>query len=226
MARQQDPADLRTEHLLRDAAEELRRENLHKLWKEWGSTIIGMCIMLVVGTAIGVMWREWQSSKSERSTAALYQIESQGAPVPMMAGEMRDNHLAMAWLAHAARISPDNKTELQQAYQFAADAGDSDWAWLGAWNALRVEMDNEQADAQDLINKFEQLAKDGAKHGYASLAWIDAAILAGERLANPTLALDYLSRADKGLQRGTPAAALAADLTHLYTIRQQTQVKE
>lgn len=226
MARPQDPADLRTEQLLRDAAEELRRENMQKLWKEWGTTIIGMCVMLVIGTGIGVMWREWKASNAEKSTAALYQVESRGAPVPAVSDAMLDNHLAMAWLAHAARISPDNKDELQNAFQSAANTGKSDWAWLGAWNALRMEMDDETADATALIQKFEQLAKDGTKYGYSALAWIDAAILAGERLADPTRALDYLSRADTTIQRGTPAAALAADLTHLYAIRKQTQAKD
>lgn len=226
MARPQDPADLRTEHLLRDAAEELRRENLQKFWKEWGSTIIGMCIMLVVGTAIGVMWREYQKSGSEKSTAALYNIENSGVNVQQIANDLLDNHLAMAWLAQAANIPVTNKEDLQETYRAASQTGNSDWSWLGAWNVLRIEMDNESADAEALLKEFEALANKGANHGYAALAWMDAAILAGERLRDPTRALDYLSRAEPLIPRGTPTAALAADLTHLYKIRQQTKSKD
>jgi predicted negative regulator of RcsB-dependent stress response len=232
MANPADPTDLRAAHLVRDAEEALQQERLMEFWRQWGGTIIGMALMLVVGTAAGVAWRQWQQAKNEKSTAALTQIvETPAAPTPQMLKDLRPEHAAIAWLAmagtalndvNASKPEAERSAALAELFGNAAKTGDDTmWGWLARWNLLRMKMDDPNADAEALLKDYEKLAADKSDSALAALAWIDAALVAGERLKDPTRALDYIHRADKIVPRGTAVSAITADLGHLYEIRRQ-----
>ncbi|HEY8963260.1 MAG TPA: hypothetical protein VIN59_02230 [Alphaproteobacteria bacterium] len=227
-----DPADLRTQNLLRDAEEALQQERLLALWREWGGTIIGMAIMLVVGTGAGVAWREWQQAKNEKSTAALSEIIAAPAePDPAMLKDVKPQHAAIAWLSLAGAVMSDvnkdkseegRKAALTELYGKAVDAGDDTlWAWLARWNLLRMKMDEQSLDAEALLKDYELLAADMKDSSLVALAWIDAALIAGERMKDPVRALDYIGRAEKIVPRGTTVSTITSDLAHLYEIRRQ-----
>jgi len=233
MAGPADPTDLRTQNLLRDAEEALQRERLLNLWQQWGNTIIGMAIMLVVGTGAGVAWREWQQSKNEKSTAALSAIMASTTPTAEPMGDLRPDHAAIAWLAMAANTAGAGKPDAERIkvmnglYGKAAESGDSVWAWLAKWNLLRLRMDEQSIDAEALLKDYEKLAGEMDKSSLTALAWIDAALIAGERMKDPARALDYIARAEKIVPRGTTVSAIISDLGHLYEIRRQaTAVKD
>lgn len=228
MALQQDEAQIRSENLLRDAEDALRREQLRAFWQQWGSTLIGMAVMLVIGTAAGVAWREWRTAQNEKSTAALISLVN--APAQTLSAQniehIRGPHAAIAYLTQAGAVEDLKgdaaRAKLDELYGAAADAGDDTvWGWLGRWNTLRLRMDDEKQDPAKLIDDYEDLADDMGKSSLAALPYTDAAIIAGEKMKNPEKALKYIAHAEKHVPRATPMAAIIADLKHLYEIRAQ-----
>ncbi len=228
MAMNQDEADARGALLLRDAEEALQRERLQLFWTQWGPTIIGMALMLVIGTGAGVAWREWRHKKEESSTNQLMAIVSDNGAgmTDETAAKMDGTHAAIGWLVRAGTVTdvstPEQRNEMTKYFDAAARAGDdSAWGLLARWNILRLQMDDEKADPAKLIGEFDDLARAMGNSNLASLPETDAAVIAGERLKDPEQALEYLARADKRIPRSTPMAVMIADLRHLYEIRAQ-----
>lgn len=227
MARPQDEALARTEVLIRDAEEALQQERLSEFWKQWGSTLIGMAVMLVVGTGAGVVWREWQQSKNERATAQLSEIVTKEDIVigPETERELGANHAAIAYLTKAGKLAEGGKSEtsreeLAKLYGAGARAGDdTTWGWLARWNELRLKMDDEKTDAAKLLKDYEHLASERDGEGLSALVLTDAAIVAGERLRDPARALEYVTKAQEVVSPTTPMASLLSDLQHLYQVR-------
>ncbi|NBX67200.1 MAG: hypothetical protein EBQ96_09415 [Proteobacteria bacterium] len=227
MARPQEEALARTEVLLRDAEEALQQERLNELWKQWGSTLIGMALMLVIGTGAGVAWREWNRAKNEKATTQLVNLISLENVVigPETERDLGNNHAAIAYLTKAGKIAEKSKTEiareeLSKLYAAAARAGDdTTWGWLARWNELRIQMDDEKSDTSKLLKDYEHLASERKGEGMSALVLMDAAIIAGERLKEPTRALDYLAKAQAVVSPTTPMASLLSDLKHLYQVR-------
>lgn len=228
MALSQDDAQARSELLLRDAEEALQQERLHEFWRAWGGTIIGMAIMLVIGTGAGVAWREWREARDARSTEQLVKITDNPA-IPMddaAAKKMKDEHAAIGWLVKAGTVTdastPDARKQLQADYAAAAkDGGNSSWGYLARWNELRMKMDDDKQDPEKLISQFEKLGDDMGKSSLAALPYTDAAVVTGERLKDPKRALEFLDKAEEAAGAATQMQVHIADLRHLYEIRAQ-----
>lgn len=54
--------------IFREIDEELRRDNLGKLWARYGVYVIGVVVLIVVATAAVVGWREYQARQSRAET--------------------------------------------------------------------------------------------------------------------------------------------------------------
>lgn len=227
MARPQEEALARTEVLIRDAEEALQQERLKELWKQWGTTLIGMAVMLVIGTGAGVAWREWNRTKNEQATAQLVNLLGQEDIVigPETERDLGKNHAAIAYLSKAGKLVEKGKTdavrdELTKLYTAAARAGDdTTWGWLARWNELRIQMDNEKSDTGKLLKDYEHLASERKGESMSAVVLMDAAIIAGERLKDPTRALEYLAQAQAVVPPTTPMDSLLSDLRHLYQVR-------
>lgn len=228
MALHEDEARARSEILLRDAEDDLARERLRNFWLQWGSTIIGMCLMLVVGTGAGVLWREWREARNAASTAQLAGVvENPNAPMTADAAKkMTANHAAIGWLTHAGTVKLDTvptaaqREQLVAAYEAAARAdGDTSWGLLARWNALRLRMDDTGEDPAKLMKEFDDLARKMGDSPLSALPLTDAAVIAGERVKDPQRALGYLDRAEKAAGDASQMTVHIADLRHLYQIR-------
>ncbi|MCB1538631.1 MAG: hypothetical protein H6865_03835 [Rhodospirillales bacterium] len=228
MALHQDEAQARSELLLHDAEDALARERLQLFWKNWGSTLIGMALMLVIGTAAGVIWRNMRETRNAESTAHLIALLSDPA-VPVTesaAAKLTRPQAAIAWLVRAGVVgdpaTPEKRAELDAAYTAAAKAGgDMPWGWLGAWDALRLQMDDASADPEKLVDAFDKLAREIGDSPLAALPESSAAIVAGERLKDPARALAMLDRAETHAGRASEMTTNIAELRHLYEIRAQ-----
>jgi len=220
MATRDEEATARSEILLRDAEEALTQDRLREIWAQWGGTIIGMAIMLVIGTGAGVAWREWRASANQKSTAELVRVVTGGKYIMSdnFAADMTEDHQAIAWLS-GARTDATPEERQQFFNRAAAAGGDSVWAWLARWNSLRVRMDNPQEDPAKLIADYETLANDKKDTALSALAYADAAVIAGERQKDPAKALEYLAAAEKLVDRNTPMGGMISDFQHLYEVR-------
>jgi len=49
--------------IFQEVEEDLRRDNLAKLWRRYGTWIIGVAVAIVVATAAFVLWRQYQESQ-------------------------------------------------------------------------------------------------------------------------------------------------------------------
>jgi hypothetical protein len=68
-------ADPTQENLLREIQEDLRRERLEKLWKRYGSVLIGAAVALVVAVAAYQAWKAWELGQREARSAAFIAAE-------------------------------------------------------------------------------------------------------------------------------------------------------
>ncbi len=221
-----NPADpnRNSEALIRDAEEALQRERLAAFWRDNGGTILAAVLMLVLGTAAGSAWKAWKAHQNEQNTV-LYAAVADGTSADLAA--LSGPQAAMARLTAAQKdLAATGKDagvfETVRKYygDIAADkAAGEPWQDLGRWNALRLSMDDEKADAAKLVADFEALARDMKSSGFAALPLIDAAVVAGERMGDRNKAYDLLKRAGDEAPRGTSAATLVDDLKHLYAIQ-------
>lgn len=223
MASPQDDALARTENLLRDAEEALQQERLQAFWRQWGTTLIGMAVMLVIGTGAGAAWREWKKHGNEEQTALLLNLVE--SPEKAADDKLAGPHAAIGSLVRAGALAESDQTEASRAaieklYAEAAQTGDgTTWGWLARWNTLRLRMDDDKADPNLLLKDYESLAADGGHSGLSALALMDAAIVAGERLDDAARALGYVEQAEKLVQPGVAAASVLSDIRHIYMVR-------
>ena len=55
--------------IFREVDEDLRRDRLEKVWKQYGAAIVGAVLVIVAGTAGFVAWRNHQHAEAEAQTA-------------------------------------------------------------------------------------------------------------------------------------------------------------
>lgn len=224
---------MRTVQLLREAEEALAQERLQNFWRENGKTIIGMAIMLVIGTAAGSAWRAWRAHENAQSTAILLSATSptqQAQTTPEQFAKSRaaltKGQNALGALIDASlqmdkhgKDKAAKQTALQSVFGASVDKLPSDpWEWLNAWAGVRLQLDDTTKDAKALESKLIQLA--GAQKGnpLAALAYIDAAVLVGERNHDAAGALTHLKAAQDAAGDGTSLNGLIEELTHIYTV--------
>jgi hypothetical protein len=63
------------DEFVREVDEAVRQDRWMKLWKEYGAYIVGAALAIVLGSAAGVLWRNWQ--ESERLAEAARFAEAQ-----------------------------------------------------------------------------------------------------------------------------------------------------
>jgi hypothetical protein len=139
------------EQLFHELREDLKRDNLKKLWQKHGHLLIVASIAIVVGTGIGVAWKDYRLSQNRALTAQLMQaLKVQGrAPqaaaleeVAKAAGSHPQAALAHLAIAAKALEADDKKTA---AAQYQAITGEE-----GLRNLGRVMATHMAADGIDL----------------------------------------------------------------------------
>ena len=181
MAKNKDnsiPDNIEAQLLIKEADEELQKERLNALWEEWGSTIIGMALMIVFGTMIGVGWQNWRASVHASQTSALMASQTSA---PNQNDNLDGTYKGMAALMNAGKIAQatqtDNAILMIGLMEQAADAGlPKEWDILAQWGELRAQADL-QEDAQSTIaDKMQKLANK-RNNPYAPVLLIESAVL-------------------------------------------------
>jgi hypothetical protein len=173
--------------IFREIDEELRRDNLEKLWRRYGSWIIGAAVFAVLVTAGIVGWREHQfqerQSEGARYTAAL----------------------------ELGRLGQDEKA-LEGFRSLAAEAG-SGHALLARFEAAAVQA--KTGDDKGAAASYRAIAADGSVDvAYRNLATVLAA-LHGVGGAEPKTIIDELKPLADGDTPWRPTAVELIALAQL-----------
>ena len=164
--------DMAAELLLKDADEALRQERLNALWKEWGSTIIGVGLMLIFGTMIGVGWQSWRTSVHTSQTSLL--LEAEGGDAKSVEG-LYGSHAGLYYMMQAAKVN--NPTAAAEYMGMAAEETlPREWDILAEWGKLRALADIESNDKNALADDMMTLAKK-RQNPFAPAMMVEASML-------------------------------------------------
>lgn len=85
---------MKSEEFIREVDEDLRRDQLKKLWLRYGSLLVGLAVLLVAGTAGKVAWDHWR--QQERAAEALRFVTAEDALTAARDAEAADQFAALA----------------------------------------------------------------------------------------------------------------------------------
>jgi hypothetical protein len=232
---------LKADEFIREVDEAVRQERWLKLWNKYGTYLIAAVVAIVLGTAAGIGWREYQTSarldEARRFIAATELIEAGQHELAALAFEdlaadARSGYRDLARLRAAAARGAAGDTAGRQAalgeVTSAADAADV--RQLGRLLVLQPGVD-QGAAADDL----EPLTRDGVpwRHSAAemqALAQIRAGQIDAARgtlrtlVDDPTAPVNLSRRASELLAAlGEPVAAEAPPAEDVGGVGEGTQ---
>lgn len=130
--------DPQQEALFREVDEDLREEQLHRLWKQYGGYLIAAAVLIVVVVAGSQGWKAWQSSQrldEARAYESAVQAVAGGnadqgvTQLAELAASGSTGHAALARLREAAVLLEQGKSEQAlAAYRALAEDGAADAA--------------------------------------------------------------------------------------------------
>ncbi len=180
--------------IFREIDEELRRDNLLKLWQRYGKYIIALAIALVIAAAAIVGWRQYQLQQRQAEGVrfmAAEQLAEQGkdaAAADAFAGIGREAHGGRALLARlqeaAMRAKAGDPAAAAAIYnQIAADSSvDPVFRDLATLLSARYDLDRE--DAKAVIERVRPLTETSNPwHGSALELTALAQLKAGDKAA-------------------------------------------
>lgn len=121
------------ESLYREVDEEVRREQLMKLWQRYGNILVGLSLGVVIAVAGYKGWQYWQRTQAERAGSAYF--------------------------AAVALETESKRAEALSAFETLADGSHGGYAMLARFRvaaALAAEGKTEEA-----VNAYDALAADG-----------------------------------------------------------------
>ncbi|GEM_PF-2303472 len=226
-----DPNDdlARTEALLREMEDDIRREQMASLWKRYGGALIGICVLIVLATAGHVAWSDWKSKRNMEHTDKIYEWLAEEDAVKRLENTkeaVSDPQTVQEWLVlfYAANDAlQENDFEIANAFyerlRKNREKG-GELRWLADIMELRIEMNTATDGFDALRKKFEDLGAQTA-NPWRALALFDAAIIAGERQQDYSAALTLLESSAAASYGSTPLMSMIGDMRHLYTIKAQ-----
>lgn len=110
------------ESLFREVDDEVRRDEMEKLWKRYGNLVIAACVGVVLGVSGIKGWQYWQKQASETAGAAYIQATKLATD-----GKKDDAAGEYAKIADGSHAGYAQLSRLQQA-GILADKGDTDAA--------------------------------------------------------------------------------------------------
>jgi hypothetical protein len=168
-----------SDEFIREVDEAVRQDRWLQLWKEHGTYIIAAALAVVVGTAAGVGWRNYQASQrldEARRYAAAVQLLHQDHPK-----EAADAFLALAESADGgygtvARLRAAEAQEkageaaaaTQSLAQLSAD-GKASPAYRRLGDLLAAQSDFDHTDPKALIARLEGMAGADESWRYSAL---------------------------------------------------------
>jgi hypothetical protein len=200
--------------LFREVDEEVRREQLGKLWERFGNVILGACIgvVLLVGGFKG--WQYWQNKLAEEAGMEWYQAirlaeEGKAAEADAAFDKISESghagYAALAELSQAARLGQDGKSEEAVAlYDKVANDGSVDDPLRNLARVRAAYLLVDTADVADIRQRLSGLnnPQSSWRHGAREVLML-ANVRRGDIKAADQLAAEILT------DPATPAAMRA-----------------
>lgn len=138
--------DSQQDALFREVEEDLRHEQLHRLWKQYGSTVIATAVMIVVVVAGQQGWKAWQARQHQADAQAFEAAIEKNDPDALahVAGSAGKGTAAIAQLAQAKVLVQTGKVEeALKVYRSLSRATDLDPVWRNTatvqWGLLAMD---------------------------------------------------------------------------------------
>lgn len=149
--------------LFREVDEELRQDQLKKLWAQYGLYVVGLAVLIVAAVAGYNGWTYWQAKRAAEAGAryeAALELAQGGKEAEALAqlSEIADDaprgYETLASLSHAAYLARTGETEQAVAVYdgLAASAGDEAIRNLARVRAALLLLDT--ADRADIDNRL------------------------------------------------------------------------
>jgi hypothetical protein len=162
---------LKSDEFIREVDEELQRDKLKALWDRFGSLVIALAVLLVVGVAGYEGWKAWQRSQrhaeAERFAAAEADLAAQrwqaaASAFDSFAADASPGYGALARLREAAALEGAGDTAGAAAAldRLAADSG-ADPLLRDLATLLSVSAQVDTGDPQTLRGRLLPLAEAG-----------------------------------------------------------------
>jgi hypothetical protein len=118
--------------IFHEVDEEVRREQLKKLWDRWGNYIVALAFLVVLGIAGWRGWEWWEAKKSQEAGAAFEAAlllaqagkhDEAGAAFAKVAADSPSGYRTLARFREAAELSKRDREAAVKAYDaLAADS--------------------------------------------------------------------------------------------------------
>src|SRR5262245_63171570 len=118
--------------IFREVDEEVRREQLKKLWDRWGSYAIAAAVVVVVAIAAWRAWSYWEMKKAQEagtafeaalSSAQAGKHEEAEAAFAKIAADSPSGYRTLARLREAAELAQRDRAAAVKAYDALSEIG-------------------------------------------------------------------------------------------------------
>jgi hypothetical protein len=176
--RQRDIASMTDQRdlLAREVDEELRREQLLKLWEQYGTYAVIVAVLIIVAVG-GYKYSQYRSALAAEATGAEFVAATQGGGNPGEADKLLENiaakgpigYATLARLRLAAALRTNGKeADAASAYQAVADDGRVDGLLRDYARLQAAMLTLDTASWTDMQNRLNDLASDSNPWRYSA----------------------------------------------------------
>lgn len=186
--------------IFREVDDALQHDQVEKIWKEHGSTIVTAIVVAILTTALFSGYKSWDTWRDETETSRIITALEQDNPLPALEGVIADSrkgHQSVAVFATAGLHLKNNRAaEAFDVYQNAIDKRIlmHDFEGLARVMAARLGsyLGAEQKDPTDLLKTLAPVLAD-SKSPWIYHAKVEAAVIQAHMQADYTAALQSLN---------------------------------
>ena len=207
----QDTPIEQDEILLREADEALRQERLINIWNQYGNMILGTCLAIILATGAGSALKSWNMTRSQENTDLVIALQDDTASVDVNDVAQPQRQFALI-IAGAKAYAAGDKTQAHELFtQLEKDAKNPVNEGLAQWMSAR----SSDAEPAARLEQLDAILAD-PEHGFAALAALDAATIAGEEMQDKAKARQYIADAIRLGKENLQILSLATQLEPLY----------
>ena len=170
---------LMTEHnLFQEVKEDLERQKLEALWKQYGAWVALLALGIVLATASSTIYRSWKTEHDQRLTTELLAAgKTDSEPAKNMAALLKfadeneqTGHAAFALLRAGALAADQNdKAKAVEFFDKVANDDKADPAFRQLGSLLSVEAQLDSGDVVALTLRLQPLTEERAPWRYSAL---------------------------------------------------------